>query len=278
VIDTSVSNAIDIFVSRYAGSAESNNPLNDSLITITQRDLWDVMNNTITDPVFSTTMQNLTEALALCFAEYGKSNGRHLPMPAALDLNGGDYRRSADYDDGSNFDNGFSGRLPYSVQHSNTQLTSLDANNIYSNAYCSALLTTTATPIAVNLTGGEYFELWSNWKDYFFYAVSKEYTPKGDANPCSGNCVRVNGVDYAAVIFFSGLKRTTSSGLVQQRYGPPFDVDDKKNVVNYLESDNSSKFPDNSGKANYKTFEIINGNSNDIMYCIKQDMSVIPCP
>lgn len=90
----------------------------------------------------------------------------------------------------------------------------------------------------------------------------------------------MNGVDYAGIVFFSGLKMT-DAGYDQQRFSSPFDGafandadDDKDEVINYLENNNGGKFPDSDGDADYN---VVAGASNDIMFCIKQDMTVVSC-
>jgi len=277
-IDPATDNVIEKFVAMYAGSDEANNPLNDRLITISHREFWDAMQKTITDAAFDNRMKNLTEAIALCFAEYGKKNRHRLPMPAALDLNGGEYRKSSDYDDSGNFNMRFAGRLPYNVSRANAEIGNGDENNIFSNTYCDGLnLPSTSVAETINFTDvngsdrGEYFDLWSNWKDHFFYAISKDHKPEASAllAACSGDCITVGGSTYAGVVFFSGLKRGG-----QQRYAPPFEADDKSDVANYLENNNAADFPDNAGDANY---DVVGANSNDVMFCIQSDMSVVPC-
>jgi len=272
-INPAAVNNIENFVAAYAGSDESNNPLNDRLITISHREFWDAMQSTITSPAFDTRMENLTEALALCFAGYGENNGHHLPMPAPRGLN--EYRKNSEYSDSGDFTKGFAGRLPYNVSMANAELANGNNNHIFSNIYCNALdLPSTGVAEAINFSGdagsdqGGYFDLWANWKDHFFYAISKDFNPSSSAS-CSGDCIKVNGMNYAAIVFFSGLKR---SG--QLRYAPPFEADDKSDIANYLENNNAPKFPDNSGHANYNA---VGGASNDIMFCIKPDMSVSQC-
>jgi len=275
-IDPATDNVIEKFVAMYAGSDEANNPLNDRLITISHREFWEAMQETITDAAFDNRMQNLTEAIALCFAEYGEQNGHRLPMPAALDLNGGEYRKSSDYDDSGNFNVRFAGRLPYNVSLANAKIGNGDENNIFSNNYCDGLnLPSTSVAETINFTDdngsdrGEYFDLWSNWKDHFFYAISKDHNPDVSSAACSGDCISVGGSIYAGVVFFSGLKRGG-----QQRYAPPFEADDKSDVANYLENNNAADFPDNDGDANY---DIVGVGSNDVMFCIQSDMNVVPC-
>ena len=281
-INPAVNNVIDRFVQRYDGSEQGVNPLNDSLITITHEDLWLALDDAITSAGFVTAMRNLTEAVAMCFAEYGANNtDNNLPMPAALDLNGGEYRRNTDYDDSANFTTAFAGRLPYDVSNANG-VTGVTEGRIFSNTFCDAidLTSTIAINESINFSNdtgsdtGEYFDLWQNWKDHFFYAVSKRFKPdgSGSAAPCDpggSDCVDVNGAKYAGIIFFSGLKQG-----VQSRYAPPFEADEKDDINNYLENGNAADFPDNSGNGSY---DIVGGISNDIMFCIREDMSVVEC-
>ncbi|HHJ34781.1 MAG TPA: hypothetical protein ENJ87_03355, partial [Gammaproteobacteria bacterium] len=210
-IDPGTDNVIENVVQKYAGSDKGNNPLNDRLVTITHKELWASMQSTIRSPAFRSKMKNLTEAVALCFAGYGNDNGNHLPMPALLDLSGGDYRRDSDYDDSNIFTAGFSGRLPYSVEKANTKLDNSNLiTNIFSYPYCDGLelTTTTANPDNIHFTDdlggdkGAFLDLWRNWKDHFFYAISKAHNPSaGSVAACSGDCLSVNGVEYAGIVF-----------------------------------------------------------------------------
>jgi len=285
-INPGVDNIIDQFVHRYEGSEQGANPLNDSLITITHEELWQALEPVITDASFDAAMKNLTEAIAVCFAAYGAANTNdNLPMPAALDLNGGEYRRNADYDDSADFTSAFAGRLPYDVSNANTE-TGVIKNYIFDNTFCDPIdLPSTGVVDNINFTDdsgddeGEYFDLWQNWKDHFFYAVSNRFKPDGagSAAPCDPagtDCVDVGGTEYAAIVFFSGLKQEPPAPA-QVRYAPPFEPDDKDDVINYLENGNPGKFPDNTGSA---SFNVVGGTSNDIMFCIKEDMSVVECP
>ena len=81
--DPAIVNVIENFVSKYDGSSSGNNPLNDRVITISYGEFWGVIQSTITSPTFNDRMENLTEAISLCFAAYGNSNpNNNLPMPA----------------------------------------------------------------------------------------------------------------------------------------------------------------------------------------------------
>ncbi len=84
-INTGVDNVIDRFVQMSPGSDTEANPVNDRLVTITYNEFWDALQSTITSTEFDNRMRELTEALALCFAEFGKENTNHLPMPALLE-------------------------------------------------------------------------------------------------------------------------------------------------------------------------------------------------
>jgi hypothetical protein len=284
-LNTGVDNVIDRFVHMYPGSEQAANPLNDRLITISYKEFWDALQSTITSTAFNNRMENLTEAVALCFAAYGLGNGKHLPMPAPLDLNGGEYRNSIDYDDSGVFTAGFAGRLPYDISQANTKLpTPTPANKpyIFDNTFCNNLVITTAGGEVINFTDdagtdqGEYFDLWSNWKDHFLYAVSKTHNPAATVAPCTMmNCVGTFVKRYAGMIFFSGLKQGG-----QKRYSPPFDgalaldgVNDKDDVANYLEEGRDANFPDNNGNKSYSHVD----SGNDIMFCINTDMSVEEC-
>ncbi|MBT8118728.1 MAG: hypothetical protein KJN89_03330 [Gammaproteobacteria bacterium] len=282
-IDIAVNNVIDRFVHKYDGSEQGANPLNDSLVTVTHEDLWQVLDSSITSADFNIAMKNLTEAVAMCFAAYGLNNiDNNLPMPAALDLNGGEYRRNTDYDDSANFTTAFAGRLPYNVSSANAVSGVVGTPNIYSNAFCDAIDLPSTIAINENINfsndagsdNGEYFDLWQNWKDHFFYAVSNRFKPDGGGSaaacdPGGSDCVDVSGTKYAAIIFFSGLKQ-----VGQSRYAPPFEADEKNVISNYLENGNPADFPDNSGTGDY---DIVGGASNDVMFCIREDMSVVEC-
>ena len=289
-IDPATNNIIENFVAKYAGSEQSNNPLNDSLITITHGEFWDVMQSTIESAAFNDRMKNLTEAITVCFAAYGLSNANNnLPMPAPLSINGGEYRRNVDYDDSGVFTAAFAGRLPYDVLRANTELVNGNNSHIFDNSFCDNLSLPAAGINDIHFTdddgsdNGEYFDLWQNWKDHFFYAISAHFKPSGvgSTTSCSSDCVKVSGTEYAGIIFFSGLKQAVA-GVDQTRYAPPFDgalaldgVDDKDDISNYLEDNNVADFPDNTGNADYDPVNAVS--SNDVMFCIRQDMSVIEC-
>lgn len=307
-IDSSTENVIDILISRYAGSeVRGDEPLNDRLITITHKEFWGVMESTLTNVSFSTKMKDLTEAIALCLAAYGSNNSRYLPMPTVMDLSEGEYRRNIDYDDSDIFTEGYSGRLPYDISNVNLEVPVSTSNDdiLFKNTYCNGIdLTSTASITeqirftdpspSVNSLDGEYYELWSNWKDHFFYSISKSHNPKAltPTNNCSGDCIEVGGTKYAGIVFFAGLKDG------QQRYTQTFDaefvnksldtdnVDDKDDIANYLENNSVSNFPSYSGEPKVVVqpasdglgdFSLDGNTTNDVRFCITPSMTVDQC-
>lgn len=310
-IDTGTDNNIEVLVNRYAGSEDGDNanPLNDRLITITHQEFWHAMESTIKkDSSFTTRMTNLTEAIATCLAGYGNKNSGYLPMPAPLHLSGGEYRQSTAYED--SFTAGYAGRLPYNVSKSNSKtnvneaLSPGNVNVLFKNNYCDDI-DLLALSNNINLSGdtgddkGEYHDLWQNWKDHFFYAVSKYHNPDADepGSSCGTNCVKMNGNNYAGIVFFAGVKESA-----QQRYTRPFDTalaskaidsvntDDKDDVVNYLNSGSEDNFPVYSGSTFVLTLPAddgfgdftpdaapLNGDTNDSRFCITPTMTVESC-
>ncbi len=288
-LDTGVDNFMDQFVQIYASSASAVNPINDRFVIITYDEIWDEFQSIVTDGTFDNKMRNLTEAIAICFAGYGLSNNNHLPMPALMDLGGNEYRKDSDYLDSGDFTAGFAGRLPYDLERAKTEMLSGDLKNIFDNNYCDGIdLVTTATVVEnINFSddagsdNGEYFDIWRNWKDHFFYAVSQAHKPSTIAVAgCSVDCVSVGVVtnEYAGIVLFSGLKQAV---VGQERYTSIFDSlqtldgdDDKDDIVNYLEGNRDNLFPDNTGNGIY---DAVAPGSNDIMFCINTDMSVEAC-
>jgi hypothetical protein len=290
--DPATENVIEKFVQQSAGSEEGNNPLNDRLITITHREFWRLLQDSITDTTFNSKMRNLTEALARCLAEYAQDNNgavgkKLLPWPAPMNLNGNEYRNSYSYDDSLDSSTGHAGRLPYQVLNSNSTIGNslTEAAPPYAGffeyGFCSSLPVSDGSTIDLTDKNGEYWNLWTNWKEYFFYALSKSYDPENTGVDCMAGCIQLSG-DNAGIVFFSGEKITDPVSLyVQQRFSPPLDaglaadaVDDKDDVKNYLENNNAADFPDLTGSAVY---EKAGAMSNDIMYCIKTDMNVSEC-
>ncbi len=123
----------------------------------------------------------------------------------------------------------------------------------------------------------EYRRLWENWKDHFFYILSREYKPATGGPKKCGDCNKVGSKKYSAIVIFSGTK-----------FGPDVredalsgDDDDKSNVSNYLENGNDIVFNSADGKDDYDEADVP-ANSNDIMFCVTDedvgdDLHVDPC-
>jgi hypothetical protein len=220
-------------------------------------------------------MKNLTEALALCIAEYGNhAVNRRLPRPAAVDFGVGDYREDANYDDKAIVT--YLGRYPYTVDSSDSVMIGIapvpGQTVLFDKGFCNSITVTSGVTVDLSTTpGSEYYTLWKNWKDHFFYAVSAYYAPTsagiGTAPNCTGgDCITVGGVKYAAAVIFSN-SRTGS----QIRNAPLAGATDSKNMLtNYLEVAN----PAGTGKGDYTP------TANDLVYCIQDadPLTVVSCP
>lgn len=270
---------VDEFIDSGPDSEKLTVPFNDQLIVITRDELWnevkkrkDLLENQ------DSSIKRLTEALALCIAEYGNNSGnRKLPRPAAVDFVGDDYRDNSNYDDTS-FTN-YLGRYPYIVNNSDAELTSTHAPNeavteLFDKGFCESI----TMPVAsgggnINLKPGansEEYIMWNNWKDHFFYAVSDYYDPDntgaGSVPNCDGtNCIRINGAEYAGVVFFSG-SRTGTQVRNDAKFG---DVDTKNNITNYLElvSFSATGTSDHTPTGNDLAFCITDTNPFTVISC-----------
>lgn len=252
-------NAIDRLISGESKDAQGNVVVNDKLVYITREEIFAAIKKRND---FAQKMEGLTAALGSCVATFGrnKSGGltdRRLPWPAPIALP--DYRRDANYDDHGSAVTALSGRLPNKVNDS--------------HAAKSTGLTTTLIKDCLN---AEQFVLWQHWKDHFFYAVSAAHKPNSASvtAPCGplASCLQVNGSgDYAAIVMFSGSRLAS-----QSRNSPPTDPDEKTTIGNYLEGRNASNYPNTAGDGNYQK-SAASAVFNDLLYCIRTDLSVVPC-
>lgn len=228
--------------------------VNDQMIFITRQDLWNAIQKR-TD--FQNSLNLMTQRVAECLANYGNynnvSSNNSLPWPAPLVLS--DYSNTAQYQDLSGL---YAGRVPYGVFASRTA-----SGNIYStlmsNAYCPA-----------GWASASINPWWKNWKDHLFYAVGKEFRPSfNTGQDCHwfNPCLSINGSgNYAAVVMLAGPRLSSQDRTV------------KSAVNQYLEGSNASNYPDTtSGNKDYTTAPA-SSTFNDVLYCIKEDLSVIPCP
>lgn len=241
---STVALGVDEVINRGVDTDKLPIPFNDELITITRKELWRAV---LTRNDFfvnaDSSVKNLTEALALCITEYGKSsNNKKLPRPAVVDFLGQDYRIDSNYDDATVAT--YLGRYPYIVDDSDTTLSAVNAPNntepvLFDKGFCNSLTLMSGTNINLETTtNSEEYIMWKNWKDHFFYAVSDYYDPDNvavaaTAPPhCDGtNCIIVGGVEYAGVVLFSGSR----TGAQVRNEPIAGDSDTKNNLNNYLE-------------------------------------------
>jgi hypothetical protein len=246
---------VDQFIHATATSATEAVPYNDQFITISRKELWASIS---TSDDFINKMRNLTQALAECMSSYASNNTfDRLPYPAPMNL--ADYRENSNYDDNPDGASGYAGRLPFIVDHSNTIITGVGGNVLFTQGACD---TTNGISQDLNIADSEYRRLWQNWKDHFFYVVSKDFSPAATSASCSGECISVGGIQRAGVVIFSGSRLGA-----QVRTGPVGpDTNTKQHIINYLENGNELVFPDIGGNGSYA--KVNPANSNDIMFCI----------
>lgn len=269
----SADDIVNKFVNASPGSDTLANPLNDQLITISRDELWRAI---LRRSDFAAKMKNLAQALAKCLVAYSAnaSNiGRRLPWPAPVDFAGGDYREDASYDDSIRY----AGRFPYTIDDTNMVIDPASVNTLLNRAECAAIDIGTGTPVNLTDTNGEYRKLWENWKDHFYYALSKAYQPTA-LIPALCNvlvdCITVESfpygtlpkVSYAGVVFYSSGRL---AGQTRDAPPPVGDTDDKADVSNYLENGNDAVIKAATGTPAdaYKSPDT--NSSNDIMWCIK---------
>ena len=236
--------------------------VNDQMMFVTKQDIWNaVQKRTDFQPTSpNNPLKLLTQRVAECLAYFGTKNtlltlpnplNKSLPWPAPLSLT--DYADNVKYNDKNGL---FGGRVPYKV---NT------ARNTSSNSISNEFLLQSD---GANCPGwASIYPWWDNWKDHLFYALGQEFKPSSGSTSACGTCLNINGSgDYAAVVMFSGPKL---SGQTRA---------DKSVVADYLEGFNASNVvgPAN-GNEDYQT-AIASSTFNDILYCIKEDLSVVPCP
>jgi hypothetical protein len=239
---------------------------NDRITIITPEEIWAAIRrraDRVPDSPDALTcrLDALTEKLARCVRLYEPdyaSGFRRVPWASQVDLD--DYRSDNAYNDmyGQGVDGDEGGRLPDIVDDSNSL--TLQSGNLITG--CGLL------------TSGEE-ELWGNWKDHFFYALSDENQPhKNPSYDCvSGGCLSVNGntPTYAAIVLFSN----SPSGQDRRPdyYG---DAETMDSPLSYLEAANASSIDNPTGYENYVTSS---GSVNDILYCIRSsDLAVARCP
>ncbi len=244
----------------------------DRLVFITKQDIWNALKKRSD---FFSTLDAMTRKTAECIAYFATKNStagiidpenRSLPWPAPLSL--ADYSENVQYDDAVNL---YAGRVPYKVNNSRTATGNAIASDfLLTGGACTAGTCINNCPSPTDWAM-LYYPWWNNWKDHLFYGISRNYRPANQATLPCGDCVSVNNAgQYAAVVVFANQKLT---GKI--RASSP--TDPLRGIVsNYLEGDNALNIANlsASGIENYQaTTE--STTFNDIVYCIKQDLSVI---
>jgi len=204
----------------------------------------------------------------------GGSTAYQFPWPAPVNLNLADFRLNNSYTDMDATavnTQGYLGRLPHDMSNSNSVsgVTIINDNTLLD--FCSIPL------------DSESGRLWQNWKDHWFYVVGKDYEP--GSSQSGTNCTQcpkyqTSTNDYAAMLIFSSernpgqLRRTNDT----ETPNPAF-ADSKYSITNYLEGSNASNYIDTNGDKTYATYAITD-TPNDMMFCIKSDMSAVTgvCP
>lgn len=230
----------------------------DRMVFITKQDIWNAMQKR---KDFLNTLISMTQQVAACIAGFGVNNNttsnKSLPWPAQLALE--DYSVNTNYND---HDGLSAGRVPYRVNTAHGQT----GNSITSPYY---LLQADGANCPIGWPS--VYPWWNNWKDHLFYAISQRNEP--DTNPTgacdSDHCVSVNGSGrYAAVVIFanqalSGQTRASSVTSPQRSV-----------ASNYLESGNATNIASPYSNGNEDYHVDVSATFNDIIYCIKQDLSI----
>lgn len=237
-------------ISNFFSSASAQ--INDQIIFITRNDIFNALARR-TD--FMPTLTAMTQKTAECLAYFGTRNGaggagnRSLPWPAPLFL--ADYGVNGNYNDAANL---YAGRVPYRVNDAKAA-----TGNIMGGV--NLLTASNCPPGWANI-----YPWWDNWKDHLFYAIGREFKPVNHATTPCGTCLQVNGKgQYAAVLMFAGKPLATQSRA------------DKGMLGSYLEGRNYGNYPNPAGNGNYEV-SVASDTFNDILFCIDQNLSVLPCP
>lgn len=252
-----IANAISQF--RLGASAQ----MNDQMIFITKDDIFNAImrRSDFADPARNP-LRLMARRAAECIADYGRRNNagiadKRLPWPGILFDPAEDYWTSGNYDDESGL---LSGRLPFRVNASD----SATSNMIVSPHY---QLKSDGSNCPGVPEWPAYYPWWANWKDHLFYALADSFKPGGGSAAC-GVCLTVNSTGaHAAVVAFSGKKlagQTRASGA------------DRLNFANYLEGRNFTNHPNTPGNGDYQS-GAETGSFNDVLYCIRPDLTVAPC-
>ena len=195
-----------------------------------------------------------------------------------MNLEGADYRLSASYQDISSsqendIDKGLLGRYMFDVSNG---VNDAAVNNIFEACGEMNLNSIASTPINMVDPTNAYRKLWENWKDHLFYVVGRDMTSThSNQVNCAADCpTDANGQKQAAMVWFSMERNNNQRRLSVPPESSVVITNDKSQLDNYLELVNSPLFPDAAGNKTYQK----SASSNDIAYCIDDDMSVSLCP
>lgn len=266
---STTANSVSRFIAGQVQDTSATVTVNDKVAFITKDDIFNAILrrsdfvNAATNP-----LRLMTRKTAECIADYGRRNAngtdptdKRLPWAGRL-LTTTDYWTDTNYDDGNGL---LSGRVTNRVNTSDA----VTINSIVS-PYYQLQRDGGNCP---NVTGWPtYYPWWSNWKDQLFYALAYSYRPSSSNPPPTGcgTCLTVNGAGpYAAVIMFAGKKLAGQArDTTADHITIPFS--------NYLEGRNLTNYPNSSGNSNYQSGPET-GSFNDILYCIRPDLSVVQC-
>lgn len=249
---------------------------NDKFLTITRDEIWNAI---VKRDDFKKDMESLTRALATCAANYANhalNKGRRLPWATKINLGSSlSYRDNISYDDDPASE-GYSGRYPFIVANSNA---AIDPVNMLEDSLfeipglCGGSdLGNDWQGVAMNLAdnSSKYRQLWNNWKDHFFYILSKSYEPENTSTKANcedgvAACVQVNTTKYAGAVIFSGSRLASQNRV------------DKFIISEYLENGKAAVFADEVvNKTGAETYVYTDPDAepdtvNDIMYCIENN-------
>jgi hypothetical protein len=264
-----IADKIWTYVYGTASSRLKNSEFNDKVVWITKQEYWDAVKaqKGLDAADTASVINNLTSDIATCLASYanhsdnidGSNLRRWLPAPAPVDLN--DYRDNDEYTDQLVLS---AGRLPRDIDNSQI-VASIDGGDADLFAQ---------DPITMDKCAftSEQEELWQNWKDHFFYVVSRDFQINAPSSnnlltrcPVStpGACVTSNGKNVAAIVFYAD-----SVTNAQSRTAPP-DADQKKHIANYLEPGNDHDYLDFITATDNAYYY----NIGDLAYCLVVDPS-----
>jgi len=244
--------ADDIWTFLYGsiGSRLDNSDFNDKMVWITKDEYWDAVRaqGDLDVDIVGSEIDQLTSDITQCFLDYaqdGNNENKWLPWPAAIDLV--EYRNDAVNGGANEYVDILNpplliGRVPQDISNSDAQEFALPgASQIATHPNKNDIFLTCLTP--------DRYELWQNWKDHFFYVVSKDFEmtngsvalPIGNRCVAAGDCVEIVPAPaalnkIAAIVFYS------SSVIVgQSRDSTPVDADEKNEIENYLDVINPTK-------------------------------------